>query len=57
MTGKQSKKEIAGDEWNLGDLNGVSTEEFWSWAKTDTIWYDGHPYLAFNKCVNFEREL
>ena len=57
MTCKQSEKDLAGDEWTLDDLSGVSTEEFWTWAKTDTIGYDGHPYLASDKCVDFEREL
>ena len=28
-----------------------------TWEKTDTIWYDGHPYLAIDKCANFERGL
>ena len=51
VTCKQSAKELAGDEWTLGDLSGLSTEEFWTWAKTDTIGYDGHPYLAMDKCV------
>ena len=31
-------------------------EYFWTWAKTDTTGYDGHPYLANDKCVDFERE-
>ena len=50
-------KELAGDEWTLGDLSGVSTEDFWTCAKTDTIGYDIHPYLDIDKCVNFERDL
>ena len=57
VTCKQLEKELVGDEWTLGDLIGVSTEEFWTWAKTDTIGYDGHPYLAIDKCVDFKREL
>ena len=57
MTCKQSAKELAGDEWNLGDMNGLSTEDLWNWVKTDTTGYYGHPYLANDKCVNFEREL
>ena len=57
MTCKQLAKELAGDEWTLGNLSGVSTEDFWTWSKTDTIGYDGHPYLAIDKCVDFEREL
>ena len=57
MTYKKLAKELAGDECTLGDLSGVSTEEFWTWAKTDTIEYDRHPYLAIDNCVEFEREL
>ena len=57
MTCNQSEKEIAGDEWTLVYLSGVSTEEFWTWEKTDTIGYDRNPYLAIDKCVKFEREL
>ena len=26
-------------------------------AKSDTIRYDGHAYLAIDKCVDYEREL
>ena len=50
-------KELAGDEWNLGDLTGISTEDFWTWAKTDTRGYDGNDYLDQDKCVDFNREL
>ena len=57
VTFKQLAKELAGDEWTLGYLSGVHTEEFWTWSKTDTIGYDGNPYLAIDKCVNFDREL
>ena len=57
VTCKQPAKEIAGDKWTLGDMIGVSTEDFWTWEKTDNIGYDGHYYLAIDKCVNFEREL
>ena len=53
----QPEKELAGDEWNLKKLTGISTEAFWTWAKTDTTGYDGHAYLVLDKCVNFEREL
>ena len=54
---KQSTEELAGDEWTLGNLSRVSTEDFWTWEKSDTIRYDGHAYLAINNCVDFEREL
>ena len=49
VTCKQSEKELAGDEWTLGDMSGVSTEDFWTWTKTDTIRYDQHPYLDIDK--------
>ena len=57
MTCKQSAKELTGDEWTLGDMSGLLTEDFWTWAKTDTTRYDGNPYLANDKCVDFERKL
>ena len=57
MTCKQLAKELAGDEWTLGNMSRVSTEDFWTWLKTDTIGYDVHPYLSIDKCVDFEREL
>ena len=51
------EKELAEDEWDIGKLAGLSTEDFWTWANTDTKGYDRHPFLARDKCVNFEREL
>ena len=57
MICRQSAKELAVDEWTLGKLTGISAEDFWNWAKTDTAGYDGHDYLARDKCVKFEREL
>ena len=48
---------MAGDEWNLGKLAGLSKGYFWAWAKTDTMGYDGHVYLAMDERVNFERGL
>ena len=32
-------------------------EDFWSWPNIDIMGYDGHPLLAWYKCVNFESEL
>ena len=55
VTCNQSAKKLAGDEWNLGDISRVYTEDFWTWTKTDTIGYDVHPYLDIDKCVDFER--
>ena len=43
--------------WTMSDMNELSTEDFWTWAKTDTTGYDRHIYLANNKCFNFERGL
>ena len=57
MTCKHLAKELASDECTLGELTGISTEYFWTWANTDTMEYDGHDYLARDKCVDFERKL
>ena len=54
---RQSAKELAGYEWKLGELAGLSTEYLWTWTKTYTTGYDGHAYLAMDKCVDFERKL
>ena len=42
VTCRQLENDLAGDEWTLGDLTGLSMEEFWNWSKTDTTEYDGH---------------
>ena len=57
MTCKQSAKELAGDEWTLGDLSRVSTEDLWTWEKSDTIRYGKHAYIEIDKYVDFEREV
>ena len=57
MTCKQLAKYLAGDDWALVDIKGLSTKEFFTWEKTDTTGYDGHLYLDNNKCFNFERGL
>ena len=54
---RQSAKELAGDEWNLSKLKGLSADYFWTWEKTDTTGYDVHTYLGSDKCVNFKRYL
>ena len=54
---RQLEKELAGDEWNLGELAGLSAKAFWTWGMTDTTGYDGHPFLTWDECINFEREL
>ena len=38
-------------------MRGVSTEDFWTWTKTDIIGYDRHPYLDIDRCVKLYREL
>ena len=57
MTVRQLAKDLAGDEWNLGELTELSAEDFWTWAKTDTTGNDVNDYLTWDKCVNFERGL
>ena len=52
---RQSAEELAGDEWNLGELAGLSTDDLWTWYKMDTTGYDGHSYLAMDKYVDFKR--
>ena len=57
MKCRQSEKELAGDEWNIGKPTGISAEDFWNWTKKDITGYGVHDYLARDKCVDFEREL
>ena len=57
VTFRQSAKELGGDQWTLGDMTGLAAEGFWTWSKTDTTGYDGHPYLDREKCVEFDKEL
>ena len=57
MTFRQSSKELAGDDWNLRELAGISAEKLWNWYKKDTTGYDGHEYLTWDKCIEFNREL
>ena len=57
MTCRQSADDIADDECTLGDLTKLYAEDSWTWAKTDTMGYDGHDYHAQDKCVDFEREV
>ena len=57
VTCRQSENDIAGDEWTLIKLTGIAVGYLWTWVKTDTMGYDGHDYLARDKCVDFEREL
>ena len=57
VTCRKLAKEIAGDEWILGELTGLFAEDFGTWMKTDTTGYDGHDYLDLYKCVDFVSEL
>ena len=54
---RKLEKELVVDEWNLGELSGISAEAFWTWTMADTTGYDGHAYLTLDKCINFKREL
>ena len=42
---------------NLGKLKELSTDEFWTWAKSDGIGYDGDAYLVLDKCVELKKDL
>ena len=57
MTCRKSKKDLAVYDWTLGDLTRLSAKYFWTWAKTNTMGYDGNDYLARDNCVNFDMEL
>ena len=52
---RRSAKELAGDEWNLVKLAGLSADDFCTWVKTDSTGYDKHAYLVRDKCIYFER--
>ena len=39
---RQLEKELAGDEWNLGKLSGLSADYLWDWVNTYTMGYDVH---------------
>ena len=52
---RQLVRELDGDEWNLRKLSGISTGDFWTWYKTDTMGYDVHAYLTIDKCINLDR--
>ena len=38
---KQSAKDLSGEKWNLGKLKDISIQDFWTWAKSDELAYDG----------------
>ena len=43
---KQLAKVLVGDTWTLGDLRGLSTEDFWTWANSEGLYYNGYEYLG-----------
>ena len=49
VTCRQSAKELAGDEWTLGNITGIDVEYFWTWEKTDTTVYDD--YLSMLRVI------
>ena len=54
---KQLEKDITGDKWTLGDLKGLSTEDFWTWEESDRLAYDRDAYLGLKNCANFDKEI
>ena len=54
---KNSEKDLVGYSCNLGKLKELSTDEFWTWAKSDGIGYDGDAYLVLDKCVELKKDL
>ena len=48
---KQLSKDIARYSWGLGKLKELSTDDSWTWAKKDTIGYDGGAYLGLEKFI------
>ena len=52
---KKSSKGIAGDKCTLGDMKGLSTDNFWTWDNIDGISYDVDAYLGLYKCVDFKK--
>ena len=54
---KQSAEDLTGDKWTLGEPKGTSTDEFWTWLKSDGVGYDMDSYLGLDKCVDFEKDI
>ena len=52
---KQSSKDLAGYKWNLGELKGLSTDDFWTWYKSDGISYDLDAHPRLEKCVDLKK--
>ena len=51
---KQLDKDLAEDKCTLGDLKGLSIDDFWTWKKSDGLAYDEDSYLELDKCVDFK---
>ena len=43
---KHSAKNLTGDKWTLSKLKGLSTEDFWTWDKSDRLDCYGDAYLV-----------
>ena len=54
---KDSAKELAVEQCNLGDVNTLSTERFWTWDNADGLDNNGDAYLGLYKCTDFNKEL
>ena len=54
---KKLVKDLTGYTWTLGNLKGISTDNFWTWLKTGGVGYDRDAYLGLDKCVNFMKEI
>ena len=50
-------KYLAGDKCTQGDLKWLSTDYFWTWAKSDGLAYYRDAYLVLEKCVEFEKDV
>ena len=53
----QLAKDLTGDKWTLGELKGISTDDFWNWTKKNGLAYDRYTYLRLKKYVNSEKEI
>ena len=53
----QSAEDTKGDKCTLGELKGISTENFCTWDKIEGVGYEGDAYLWLYNCVKFNKEL
>ena len=54
---KESDNDLAEDQWNLGATKDVTMEQFWDWAKVDSIDGSGDLYLGLDRCRDSEKDL